>query len=179
MARVDVDRLPDLVVVDVAGHGKAPDQVYGLVLLLAGVSVSTAGRRIGGIHVSAAPEHVSTRVVPQLIGPGHGPHPEHPLVPRRVGGEQLERGTGGVLTLDGPVEHGEIVGRVVELGPPVEAKAADRLIGVVRREGGHSHYVTHPRVQYDDRAARGVVRGQELAGSVRIGVRLPGAGQVD
>ena len=176
---VDVDRLADPVVVDVAGNGEAPDQVHVLVRLLAGVAVATARGWVAGVHVAATPEDVCAGVVPELVGPRDRTHAEYALVPSGMCGEDLERGAGGVLALDRSVEHRQVVGWIVQVGPLLRGEPSDGHVGVVRREGGHRQHVTHPRVQDHHRTTRCAEGGQELAGTIGIGFGLTGAGQVD
>ena len=156
---VGVNRFTDPVVVDVAGHRQAASQVHAFVLLLSGVAIPTTGWWIGRIHIATGPQHVGAGVVPRVVGPRHGTHPEDLFVPGGVGREKLEGGSRRVLALDGPVEHWKVVGRVVQDGPLFEREATDRLVGVIRRVGGHGHHRSDHRIQQHHGAPRGVEGG--------------------
>ena len=92
--------------------------------------------------------------------------------------EEFEGRAGCVFALDRPVEHREVVGRVVQLVPAVHAEAADGLVGVVARIGAHGQDVTRGGGQDHHRPARCVEVRRVL---VRVGVALglPGPGGED
>ena len=116
----------DAVEVRVGRHGHGPAHVHGPV----GLRACVAERALPAALVQRERAGVDEGLV-------RGAQPVHH---RRHAGEQLERGTGRVLALDGAVEDG-LVGRVAgEELVVLRRDAVDEVAGVVDRVAGHGEH---------------------------------------